>query len=130
MGVGNQVVKFSGAGNEADVGHADERNAVPAFSAHSTVRAGLADRRRRFPRGEIADEEAFLDDRRRLRGHAFVVEGERAHAGAVRGRGVGDDVHNVGGVFQRSQFLQRQEAHAGEICLRPEHAVKLDRVPD
>src|ERR1051326_6483549 len=70
---------------EADVGHANERNARPAVGAHGAVRALLADRGRSFTRRHIANEKAVADDICRLRGNAFIVESESAQTGAVFG---------------------------------------------
>ena len=39
VGVGDQVVVAPGAGQQADVGHADDRQAVPAFGAHGAAGA-------------------------------------------------------------------------------------------
>src|ERR1700733_10102082 len=43
VGVGNQVVIFPGAGIDADVGHADDGQAVPVFCPHGSIGTGLAD---------------------------------------------------------------------------------------
>ena len=52
-----------------------------------------------FAIAEVAGEEAVGDDRRALRGDAFVVVGEGAEAGAVFEAGIGDDVDDVRAVF-------------------------------
>ena len=49
---------------------------------------------RGFAAGEIAAEFTVLDDVDALRRDAFVVVGESAEAGTVRGAGVGDDIHD------------------------------------
>ena len=49
VGVGNQVVIFPGPGIDADVGHANDGQAVPVFRAHGPIRARFADGGSRFP---------------------------------------------------------------------------------
>ena len=46
----------------------------------------------------------------------------------MRRRGVGNDVDDLGGVLEFSEFLERQEAHARKVRFRAEHAVELDGV--
>src|SRR5262249_55352532 len=93
----------------ADVGHTDQRDAVPAFRAHGAVRPVLADAVRRLARRNISGEEALGDDRRALRLHAFVVVSKGAQARTVLLSRVGYHVHDVTAVTQRAQFLKRQK---------------------
>src|SRR3989304_4985030 len=70
VGVGHDVVEAQAvAGQEVDVRHADERDAVPAIGAHRAP-AAPADAWRRLPRAEIAAEDAVLDERHALGGGA------------------------------------------------------------
>ena len=80
---------------EADVGHANDGQAIPAFGAHGAARARFADGGGRLAIAEVAGEEAVGDDGRALRGDAFVVVGESAEAGAVFEARVGDNVDDV-----------------------------------
>src|SRR6476469_2721940 len=85
VSAGDQLVKrqriFSW--QNADVGHADEWNPVPAFSAHRAVGAGLTDGVRRLAGRNVSSEEAFGDDGRALRLNAFVIVGKCAKSGPV-----------------------------------------------
>src|SRR5271157_1724007 len=65
------------AGQQAHVGHADERQPRPAIGAHAAVRARLANGARGLARGHVAGEPPAADDIGGLRRHAFVIVGER-----------------------------------------------------
>src|ERR1700756_3845404 len=105
VGGRDQFFGRAAAGLDADVGHANDGKAIPAFGAHSDGRTIEADELRHFPIGKIAAELAVLDDVRALRGNAFVIVGEGAEAGAVFEAGIGDDVHDFGAVLQIIQFI-------------------------
>src|SRR4051812_27797611 len=68
---------------QADIGHADERQPGPAIGAHAAVGPRLPDSRSRLPRSHIPREPAVPDDVRRLCGHAFVVECEGPETGPM-----------------------------------------------
>src|SRR5579872_1427383 len=119
-----------GAGLEADVGHADERNPRPAVSAHGAVRAALAHRGGSLSRGHIADEQAGADDVGPMRGHAFIVERESAEAGAVLGARIANHVDQVRSVAQLAELIEGEKTHARIIGLTAEDAVELDGVAD
>src|ERR1017187_2728696 len=106
------------AGPQAYVRHADERHARPA------------NRRRGLARSHVAGEQAIADDVSRLRGHAFIVEGERAEAGAVLRPRVANHVHDFGAVAQAAQLIEREEAHARVVGLAAQDAVELDGMAD
>src|ERR1022692_1971644 len=118
------------AGPQAYVRHADERHARPAIRAHGAVGARLAHRRRGLARSHVAGEQAIADDVSRLRGHAFIVEGERAEAGAVLRPRVANHVHDFGAVAQAAQLIEREEAHARVVGLAAQDAVELDGMAD
>ena len=130
VGVGDQIVIFPCAGIDADVGHANHRQAIPAFAAHRAAGALFANGGSRFAVAQIAGEEAVGDDRRALRGNAFVVVGERAEAGAVLEARVGNHVDDVRAVFQLAQFFDGEKTHAREICFHAENAIELDGMAD
>ena len=113
--VGDQVVVFPRAGIDADVGHANDRQAVPAFGAHGAVRALFANGGGGFAIAQVAGEKAVRDDRRALRRNAFVVVSERAEAGTVFEARVGHHVDDVRAVFQFAQLVHSQKTHAREI---------------
>ena len=92
VGRGDQVRELSLSGQEADVGHADERNAIPGLGAHGPVRARLVDGRGGLTRRKIAGEEAVSDDGSGLRGDPFIVVGKSAETGAVGHGGVRDHI--------------------------------------
>src|SRR5512140_2967479 len=130
VGGADQFFEGAIAGQHADVGHADQRNAVPAFGAHGAVRTRVADRGRRFARRQVAAEHPVADDVGTLRRNAFVIEGERAESRPVFQTRVGNNVDDFRRVLQLVELVDRQEAHAGEVRLGAEHAVELDRVAD
>src|ERR1700683_1214742 len=74
--IGNQIAKFPRAGLEADVRHADDRQAIPALGAHGAAAAIEADVRSGFAIRKIAGKEAFANDVGALRGKHFVVIAE------------------------------------------------------
>src|ERR1035441_4512690 len=118
------------AGPQAHVRHADERHARPAVRAHGAVGARFADGRCGFARGHVAGEQPVADDIGGLRGHAFIVEGERAQAGTVLRPRVANHVHNFGAVAQAAQLIEREEAHARVVGLAAQDAVELDGMAD
>ncbi len=124
VGVGDDLVEaHPGAGQQVDVGHPDERDAVPAVGAHRPA-ALPPDPRRGLARAQVAGEDAVLDERHGLGRDALVVPAERAHP-AGRG-GVGDDRDEVGAVAEALvELVGRQEARPGVARLRPEDAVEL-----
>ena len=72
----------------------------------------------------------FGDDRRALRRHAFVVEGECAESGTMLQARIADHVDDLRAVTQRVQLVEREEAHAGIVGLDAQHAIELDRMAD
>src|SRR5579864_1558625 len=118
------------ARKQAHVGHADERLPGPTGGPHCSVRARLSNRGGGLPRRHVADELAAADDVRRLRRNAFVVERECAQAGPVLEPGVAYCVDDLGAIAQIVQLVEGQEAHAGVVGLRTQHAIQLNRVPD
>jgi alpha-D-ribose 1-methylphosphonate 5-triphosphate synthase subunit PhnG len=115
---------------QADVGHADQRDARPTGGAHGAVRTRGADGGGGFARGHVSHELAVANDVGRLRGHAFVVERERAHAGAVLDARVANRVHQIRTVAQVIQLVEREKAHARVVGFRAEHAIELDGMAD
>src|SRR5438132_8379734 len=92
--VGDEIVVVPCAREQADVGHANDGQAVPAFGAHGSGRAFQTHQMRRFAVGKIAAEFAGLDDVRTLRGNAFVVVSKSAKALAVINPRGGDNFHD------------------------------------
>src|SRR3989338_3037619 len=130
VGVGQQVGELPGSRQQADVGHADERDAVPALGAHGAARAGEAEGRGGLARAQVADEAAVLDDVDALRRHALVVVAEGAEAGAVLEAGGGHHRDNLGAGAEFAELVEGEEAHPGEVRLHPQHAVELDGMAD
>ena len=125
--VGDDVVEAHAvAGQQVDVGHADERDSVPAVGPHRAARPA-PDPGRRLARAEVPDEHPVLDQVDALGLHALVVPAERAEA--ARDRRVGDDVDEVGSVAEAVQHVGREEARAGVAGLGAERAVELGGVP-
>src|SRR5207244_949515 len=97
VGRGNQLLpgeRFF-AGQNADIGHADDGQPVPSFSPQSSPRAAGADGVRRLTRTQVSGEQAVRDDRRALRGYTFFIERERPESRSVFLARVGNDVHQV-----------------------------------
>ena len=130
VGIGDQIVILPRAGLHADVGHANDRQAIPAFGAHGAAGALLADCRGGFAVAEIAGEKPVRNDRSALRGDAFVIVAKCAEARAVLEARVGDDVDDVGAVLQLAEFFDGEKTHAREIRFHAEHAVELDGMAD
>ena len=130
VGIGDEIFVAPRAGQQADIGHANDGQAVPAFRAHGAAGSREADGRGRLAIGKIAGEESCLDDVGALRGHAFVVVAEGAQARAVFEPRVGYYVDDVGGVAQLAQLIEGEKTHAGEIRFHAQHAVELDGMAD
>ncbi len=60
----------------------------------------VADRRGGFASSKIAGEETVGDDRRALRGHAFVIVAKGAQARAMLEARIGHHIDDVGAVAQ------------------------------
>ena len=78
--VGDHLLERGIARLEADVGHPDQRNAVPSIGAHGAI-ALLAENAGGFSGRQVADEQPFLHQIGPLRRDAFIVPTERAQAG-------------------------------------------------
>ena len=85
---------------------------------------------RGFTIRKIPAELSFFDDIRALRRNTFIIVSKGAESRPVVEPGVGDDIHNVGGVFQAVQLVERQKTGAGEIRFLAEHAVEFNGMPD
>ena len=130
VGIGDQVVIAPRARQNADVRHANDGQAIPGFRAHRAAGALQANGHGRFAIRQVAGEESVGNDRRALRGNAFIVVAERAEARAVFEARVGHDVHDVRAVAQLAQFFEREKTHAREIRFHAEDAVELDGMAD
>src|SRR4029077_18767402 len=112
LGVTDEIVEVPSAGEQADVGHANDGEAVPAFSTHGSGGAVEANEVGGFAIRKIAAELPVLDDVGALRGDTFVVVGEGAEALAVVETGVGDYVDDTGGVFEIVQLIEGEKTGA------------------
>src|SRR5258708_6527338 len=130
MSVGNQIAVVPRAGQQADVRHSNDRQAVPAFGAHRSGRAVQANEVRRFAIRKIAAELPIFNDVRALRGNTFVVVHKGAESLTVVEPGVRDDVHDARSVFQLVQLVERQKTCAGEIRFLTKNTVQLDGMAD
>src|SRR5271157_5532054 len=118
------------ARQQADIGHADERQPLPAIGAHAAVGARLADGRGGFPGGHIAHETAAANNIGGLRRHTFVVEREGAQPRPVFQARVAHHIDDLGAVAQPAKLVEREKAHAGVVGFAAQHAVELDGVAD
>src|ERR1022692_2751059 len=117
-------------GEQAHVGHADERQPRPAVGAHAAVGTRLAHRGGGLARSHVAGELASADDIGGLRGHAFIVESESAETGAVLKASVADHVDDLGAIAQVVELIEGEKAHAGVVGFAAEDAVELDGMAD
>ena len=131
VGVGDQVVEGPLTRLDGDVGHTDERDAVPARSTHRAARAGqcrvpaLKPRQlhRRFPRCEVAHKQPLPHQFHPLRWHTLVVPAEGAQA--ARQCTVGGEVDGRGTVAEGTEFVGREETGAGVGRLGAEDTVQF-----
>ncbi len=130
LSVGDEIAVVPGAGEQTDVGHSNNGQAVPAFRAHGSGRAIQTDQVRGFAIRKIAAKFAVFDDVRALRGNAFVIVCKRAKALAVVEPRVGDDVHDARGVFEVVQLVERKKTCAGEIRFLAKDAIEFDGMAD
>src|SRR5712664_1715707 len=130
MSVGNQIAVVPRAGQQADVGHSNDRKAIPAFRAHRSGRAVQANEVRRFAIRKIAAELSIFNDLRALRGNTFVVVSKSAESLTVIEPRVRDNVHNARSVFQLVQLVERQKTRAGEIRFLAKNSIQLDGMAD
>src|SRR2546427_11394496 len=114
----------------ADVGHANNRQPIPAFSAQRAARAARADSVRRLTRAQISREQAVRNDRGTLRGHPFVIESKCAEPPAILLASIGDDIHQIAALTKNSKFFEGRGRSAGKIGFHPENAIELDGMPD
>src|SRR5712664_2718558 len=110
--IGDQVFVTPCARKYADVRHANDRQAIPGFRAHRAAGTLEADGYGRFAIRQVAGEQSVGDNRRALRGYAFIVVAESAEARPVVETSVGDNIHDVRAVAEIAQFFERQETHA------------------
>src|SRR5579862_3365216 len=114
---GEHFVERLLAGQQAYVGHTDQRKTRPTGGAHGAVGTRRADGGRGFTRGHVSHELPIANNVRRLRRDAFVIKGERSHAGAVLDTRVAHSVDQIGTVAQMIQLVEREEAHARVVGL-------------
>ena len=117
-------------GKNADVGHANHRQPVPAFGAQSSAGAVLADsgavsRELRYPVNR-----PLRDDGSALRRHAFVIEGKSSKTRAVLLARVGNYVHQIAAIAQIAQLVQSKKRCAGEIRFHAQHAIEFNGMSD
>ena len=112
---------------EAHVHHAHDREVLPPLGASRSDRHRKTQLRRRLARGEVADEDPFVDELRAHGRNAVVVPPERAHA--VRHRRVRRhrDVRRT--VPEPAAVLGPHERGASERDLVLEQPVRLGRMP-
>src|SRR5580704_1801951 len=118
------------AGQQAHVGHADQRQPRPSGGAHGSVGARLSDSGRGFARGHVSDEPAIANDVGTLRGNSFVIEKKSAEAWAMLRPRVAYRVDNLGAVAQVVQLVERKKTHAGVIGFGAEDAIQLNGMSD
>ena len=124
--ISEEIVVIPGAGEQADVGHANDGQSVPAFGAHGSGRAVQADQVRGFTIRKIAAEFAGFDDVGALRGNTLVVVSKSAQALAVIKPRVSDDVHDARSVLKFVQLIESQKTRARKIGFLPEDTVQFD----
>src|ERR1700692_2582933 len=107
IGIGDQLLSRQRflAGQNADVGHANDGKPVPAFRAQRASGPIHADSWRSFSRSEVSSEQPIGDYRSALRGHAFFIESERPKPGTMLLAGIGNNVNQIAAVSQGAEFV-------------------------
>src|SRR6266850_282276 len=129
-GVGDEISKVPGAGQQADICHSNDWQAIPAFSTHGSGRTVKADKVGSFAIRKITAELAILDNVRALRRDTFVIVSKRAEARAVIEPRIRHDVDDAGSVFQMIELVERQKTGARKIGFLAKNPIELDGVPD
>src|SRR5882724_6747816 len=93
------------AGENADVGHADDRQVVPAIGAQSSARARRTNGMGGLAGTQIPGEQAIRNDGRALCRDTFVVEGKSAEARTVLLTCVRHDVNQVAAIAEGAQLV-------------------------
>src|SRR5208282_5397302 len=115
---------------QADVGHANHREPIPALRAQRAARAALADGVRGLARTEITGKQSVRDNRRALRRNSLIVEAKSAESRPMLLARVGNHIHHLAAVAKRTKLVEREKRRAGEVRLHAQHAIKLDGMPD
>src|SRR6266478_2369398 len=107
IGGPNQLIESQRllAGENTDIGHADDRQPVPTLSAQSSSGTIQADDRCSLARTEKSGEQPVRDDRSALCRNTFVVECKRSESRPVLLASVGDYVYQLAAVFQVAQLV-------------------------
>src|SRR5260370_1443685 len=103
--------------------------------AHHLLRLAFAAIRRTPERpliagAKISREQTIRNDRRTLRGNAFVVEAESSEPRPVLLARVGNNVDHLAAIAQSAQFVESQEGSTGEVCLHTQHTIEFDGMTD
>jgi len=101
IGIRDQIVHFPCARQQTDVGHANNRQPVPALCPHRTRRALQSHQVRRLSDSTNIREFSALDDVGTLRRHALVIVRKTSQSRPVLDPCIRHDVDNVRAVTQR-----------------------------
>ncbi len=124
--VGDEVFQGPVTGFQADVGHANQGDAVPAAGAHGAVGLLLPQLLCGLPAGQVAHEDALTHDGGPLGRHTLIVVAEGAQP--ARQRRVGGDVDVLRTVSEAPELVGGEKRCAGISCFGTEHPVQLDGV--
>src|SRR5439155_24093831 len=98
----------------------------PAVGSHRAVTL-LAKHAGRFPGGQIADEQAFLDQKRSLGGYPLIVPAEGAQPGRRQGVGRNRDFRRA--VLEMPELFWGHETGARVGRLHAKNTVQFSRMP-
>ena len=115
--IGEQLIEGGGAGFEADVGNANDRDAAPAVCPIRPARARLADCRRHLAVRAIPDEKTVTHNVPLLAGHAIVVVAGCGES--LRFAVICYEIYVPRAVSKCSSFLGREKAGTGIVGLVP-----------
>ena len=129
---GNQLLQAQRSlpRQNADIRHADNRQPVPALCPQGSAGAVRANCVGGLSRREISSEQTVGNNGGALRGHAFLIEGERAEPRPVLLAGIGDHRDQFASVAELAQLVQRKKRCAGKVCFHPQNPIKFDGVSD
>src|SRR2546423_1499775 len=132
VGRGNQLFQAQRllTRQQADVRHADHRQPIPPFGAHRATRAVQPNVVRRLPRTQVSGKKPLRNDRNALRGYAFIIESKRTQAGPMLLPGIGDYIHQIASITQRTQLLERQKRSSRKVRFHSQHAIQFDGMSD
>src|SRR5262249_871920 len=130
MGIRQKVAERAFSRKQADIGHADYRQAIPAFGTHGAGGTLQADEVGGLAIRQITAKLPGGDDLRRLSGNTFIVISESTEARPVLEPSIRDDVDYFGCITELVELVEREKTSSGKVGFLAEDAIQLDRMAD